>query len=291
MNKQKGITLIALIVSIIVMLILVAVTVNIVTEGGLIDKASKARGDTEAAMQNETSAINDAADNISNIFANDASDFEVDEFNPNEITSYVGTSTEVVIPSKINGVTITTIAFSSFAENTNITKVVIPSSVTTIEYTSFRDCTSLEEILIPSSVVIIDPEAFEGTPFLNNLFNEDGIAIYNNIFLDTNDTFKSNSTRTTYTFPENITVIAEASIRNPHLTSIILNNNLTHINEFAFIDCISLTSITIPSSVKKIEYGAFKFCYNLTSITINQPTDSISGAPWLAPNNPTIIWN
>lgn len=60
MKNQKGVTLIALIITIIVMLILVVVTINIATTGGLIDKASDAKTNTQAATKNELNETNSA---------------------------------------------------------------------------------------------------------------------------------------------------------------------------------------------------------------------------------------
>ena len=53
LNKQNGITLIALVITIIVMLILVAVTISMAINGGLFEKAGKATGDTKNAMDAE----------------------------------------------------------------------------------------------------------------------------------------------------------------------------------------------------------------------------------------------
>ena len=53
MRSQKGITLIALVITIIVMLILVAVTITMAVNGGLFDYASKAAKDTNDAMKAE----------------------------------------------------------------------------------------------------------------------------------------------------------------------------------------------------------------------------------------------
>lgn len=53
MKSQKGITLIALVITIIVMLILVAVTITMAVNGGLFDFAKKAATDTNTAMQDE----------------------------------------------------------------------------------------------------------------------------------------------------------------------------------------------------------------------------------------------
>ena len=54
-NKQnRGITLIALIITIIVMLILVAVSVSVALNGGLFDKATKAKDQTKTAVERES---------------------------------------------------------------------------------------------------------------------------------------------------------------------------------------------------------------------------------------------
>lgn len=52
-GKNRGITLIALVITIIVMLILVTVTISIVANGGLFDYAGNATKDTEIAMKSE----------------------------------------------------------------------------------------------------------------------------------------------------------------------------------------------------------------------------------------------
>ena len=53
LKTQNGITLIALVITIIVMLILVAVTISMAINGGLFEKAGKATGDTKNAMNAE----------------------------------------------------------------------------------------------------------------------------------------------------------------------------------------------------------------------------------------------
>ena len=58
LGTQKGITLIALVITIIVMLILVAVTISMAINGGLFEKAGKATGDTRNAMNAEQALAN-----------------------------------------------------------------------------------------------------------------------------------------------------------------------------------------------------------------------------------------
>ena len=51
-----------------------------------------------------------------------------------------------------------------------------------------------------------------------------------------------------------------------------------------------LTSITIPSSVTSIDITAFNNCTNLSEISIQETTNDRTGAPWGAPNSPTVTW-
>lgn len=52
------------------------------------------------------------------------------------------------------------------------------------------------------------------------------------------------------------------------LTSVTIPNSVTSIGNYAFRDCSGLTSITIPNSVTSIGYGAFRYCSGLISITL-----------------------
>ena len=56
------------------------------------------------------------------------------------------------------------------------------------------------------------------------------------------------------------------------ITSVVIDNGVTTIGKFAFLDCIALTSITIPSTVTSIGQGAFIACNNLNEITVNRNT-------------------
>ena len=65
------------------------------------------------------------------------------------LEEYVGAGGDVVIPASLG---IKEIAAQAFANNTDITSIVIPEGVEIVGYWSFRACTSIESITLPYSL-------------------------------------------------------------------------------------------------------------------------------------------
>ena len=85
------------------------------------------------------------------------------------ITKYIGTDTEVTIPTTSGGRKVVAIGAGAFNGNTTVQKIIIPMTVSAIEsgdvaatYT-FGGCSSLTEVLIPTSVKTIGAYAFSNT--------------------------------------------------------------------------------------------------------------------------------
>ena len=91
-------------------------------------------------------------------------------FNPTTgtITKYIESDTVVVIPSKINGVTVETIGHGAF-ERSAVTSVTIPDSVTAILDRAFANCFQLTNISIPNSVTFIGFSAFNSCTSLKSI--------------------------------------------------------------------------------------------------------------------------
>ena len=76
------------------------------------------------------------------------------------------------------------------------------------------------------------------------------------------------------------------------IKTVIIEDGVTSIGNYAFIYCSSLTSVTIPNSVTSIRDYAFSNCSSLASVTIGESVSSIGthafkGCSKLA----TVIWN
>ena len=145
-------------------------------------------------------------------------------------------STEIIIPSEIDGYPVTEIGDSTFRGCTNLTSVKIPDSVTSIDDSAFYGCSSLTSVTIPNGVTSIGDSTFYGCTSLKSV-----------------------------TIPNSVTSIGDSAFYGcSSLKSAAIPDSVTSIGNYAFYDCNSLTSVTIPNSVTSIGQSAFGGCKNLT---------------------------
>ena len=193
-----------------------------------------------------------------------------------EITKFVSSSsTDIELPSVIDGKSVTSIAESAFDANdieacSNLTSIVIPDSVTSIGGYAFRSCTGLTDIIIPDSVTSIGDWAFCNCTSLTS------ITIPNSVTSIGYKAFHECTSLTSVTIPDSVASIGDLAFSGcTGLTSITIPDSVTSIGDWAFCNCTSLTSITIPNSVISIGSSAFWGCTGLTSVTIPDSVTSI----------------
>ena len=174
--------------------------------------------------------------------------------NNNTITGYSDTcSKDVVIPSKINGITITTIAQYAFRSK-ELTSLILPNTITTINREAFKD-NNLTHLDIPSSVTYITYGAFN-----DNLLPDDEAFIY----ARKSDGSEDKTTIVSYggsrkenvTIPEGVVKISTGAFARCELVSVIFPNTLKRIEGQTFMHN-SIISLDIPSSVNYIGPSAF----------------------------------
>ena len=183
---------------------------------------------------------------------------------------------DVVIPSSINEVSVTTIGDSAFYSN-NLTSVVIPDSVTTIGNGAFSS-NNLTSVVIPNSVTTIGSGAFSS----NNLTS---VVIPNSVTTIGSGAFESNNL-TSVVIPDSVTTIGNYAFRENNFTSVVIPNSVTTIGSGAF-QFNNLTSVVIPNSVTTIGVDAFQ-SNNLTSVVIPDSVTTIE--EWaFASNNLTSV--
>lgn len=207
------------------------------------------------------------------------------------ITKYNGTDTVVVIPSKINGVTVTTIGTDAFL-GLNITSVTIPASVTEIGSNAFAGCTNLTSVNYAGDWSKLTIQS--GNPAVEDAANA---QLFDFAFTPDNTAvivIRYKGTAADVTIPSRykgkpVTMIDHAAFYNSAVTSVTIPDSVTSIPDSAFGFCSQLTNISIPNSVTYIGFSAFNSCTSLKSITLPSSLSFISGALFLGCSQLTTI--
>ncbi len=118
------------------------------------------------------------------------------------------------------------------------------------------------DIVIPDSIWYVDMWGHGGWRSV--------VYIGTNAFLDCDEI-------TSIVIPDGVTSIQECAFCGcTSLTSISHGNNINYIGYSAFADCFSLTSFDIPNGVTQLEWGTFFRCTELTSIYIPSSVTNIA---------------
>ena len=147
--------------------------------------------------------------------------------------------TVIYIPSKKDGINVTSIASNAFKGYSDITRIILPETITAIGSYAFSGCTSLEEINIPSNVDKIQNYCFEGCKSLKSI--DLPKYLYN--------------------------IYSYAFCGCESLKSVVLPEGLRAVSEFAFSQCYSLGSVDIKGRTQ-LGRCAFSDCYSLASVKI-----------------------
>ena len=308
-RKEKGITLIALVITIIVLLILAGVTIATLTgDNGILNQANKAKTETTKASAKEQVEV----EVLGSYGADGNLDNGLLKTNLNNIKGITGvpdliTDSDYPLTVNVDGYDIVikkdgTVSFAfdsaewdktATAEDCFIWKSDDPNNEgygTVIGYTE----------KIENYTVLRFPSRCTEITFSNNLD-------YNGVTTTTSRAFTNNIL--VVEIPGTVTSIGSYAFGHPNnnqsftalekvvmeygvkstgyyafqncssLTNIEIPDSVTNIESLAFSGCTSLSNITIPSSVTSIGYSAFQYCRSLTSITIPGSVTSIgSGA-------------
>ncbi|MDR1700641.1 MAG: leucine-rich repeat domain-containing protein, partial [Lachnoclostridium sp.] len=96
-------------------------------------------------------------------------EYTVNQFGRAEITKYIGSGGNLVIPETFGDTIVSTIASSAFKDCTSITGIVVLDNITSISSNAFAGCTQLTDVTIGDKVVTISSSAFSGCTNLTNV--------------------------------------------------------------------------------------------------------------------------
>ena len=175
----------------------------------------------------------------------------------------------VIIPSTVNGTTVTGIAALGLYQCTGMTAVTIPNSVTTIGDYAFGSCTGLTSADIPNSVRTFGSSIFYSCSNLSNVTLSNGLTTLGGSM------FSNCTSLTSITIPNSVTALSEYLFSGCGFTSVTIPSHITSIGNGAYAYCTGLSSVTVSSGVSTIGASAFTGCSNLASISIPESVTSI----------------
>ena len=177
-----------------------------------------------------------------------------------ELKSCYGTKSRVEINE-----TVTKVGHNAFANNKDITEVVLPDTVTSIGYYSFMNCENLKRFEAPQQLASMGKSAFEGCKQLESIELNEGLnEISERAFKDCVNLKK---------------IVIPASVRkiNPYafancksLEQIIFEGKDITLGNYrdcrVFMGCESLKAISIPTLWNESLCGMFENCISLGEI-------------------------
>ncbi|MBQ9680408.1 MAG: leucine-rich repeat protein [Ruminococcus sp.] len=144
-----------------------------------------------------------------------------------EIESYRGRESDILIPSSIDGYTVTGIGKYAFFGN-DFERVIVANTVTYIERGAFYECFKLKEIVLGAKLTSIGVSAFMECESLEAI-----------------------------ELPDSVQMIENSAFAYCHaLKNITIPEGVIAIQEDTFFDCKSMESISLPKSLQVIDNEA-----------------------------------
>ena len=205
---------------------------------------------------------------------------------------YNGDATDFVVPSEIDGKTVTTIDSGAFADCTALKSIEIPASVNSIGQWAvgykkvYRDENDLLNVACYDKIDGFKINYMKNTEghcyaACNGFTDESGVKV----IAGGNGTcvviqYYGNDKE--FVIPSEVAGMSVTGIHSyafegcKSLTSVTIPDTVTIISNEAFIDCPTLKEVTIPDTVTTIYYEAFLNCPMLKEVTIPASVKEIS---------------
>ena len=269
MKENKGITIVALVITIVIMLILLGVTVTVVIKGDLIDTAKESNDETRYAQVLEQKEMWESEKLATDRFGAQAETLE----------EFVVRLKKEKILTEEEGEQILELGFVTIAKkdilfdgkrsvaDASLWEYKLDKKTNFVTITKYLGTTdNLTELTIPN-FLLIDGKEYRVTKTEGK--SNAAIANFNgNVIIS-----------------KGITEIGMASFNGANkITGVEIPDSVTLISDYAFQNCKGLTTITIPGSVKKIgaSWGnsnaqVFNNCSNLENVILEEGIEEISG--------------
>ena len=316
-KDKNGITLVALVVTVVVLIVLAGVSINLVIgNNGIITKAQVAKTSTELAKYKEelsqwkinkkmedNNFVEDTLSagknnltyggvkqegNIKTIIQ-DLDDSYLDEVEIIKGELIINTTNK----SKLEGSKVAEVSSNPYiikegelkSAGTNLElmssdgTVTIPENVTKIGAGAFSSLVGLKTVIIPGTVKEVGANAFAYNTTLEKVIMEEGTEIIGE------QAFFGCTGLSEINLPDTINSVGKFSMSNSKITKLSVPASLKTIGTYAFHNLVELQTVNIPEGVETIRYYAFDNCKKLETITIPSTVTNIENGAFASCNS------
>lgn len=194
------------------------------------------------------------------------------------IEAYFGSETDLIIPTKIRGITVKGVSTGAFKDNTTIHSVALPETATRIFNEAFMNCTVLESVT-GNGIIQVEKNAFANSTIAEFPFNQltsVGVSAFENCKNLQNVNLINATSISSSAFKNasglvsldcgNLTTLGAYAFSGSDVEKVNFTN-LTTIGSEAFSECSKLTEVSITYA-KSLGSSAFQNCVMLSKIEI-----------------------
>lgn len=198
-----------------------------------------------------------------------------------KIDGYNGKSEMIIIPSEIDGKSVTEIASEAFYTDGDDSRVAlrsvyVPDSVKKIGKGAFKKCSELQLLRVP---FVGDGESVTHAGYIFGAEKYDENAINLPVSLEMMIIGDGEDSISDYAFygMKSLDAVVITGVRKigkfafyecEDLCFVNFSEKLESIGEYAFSSCTTLAKTELPDSLKSIGFGAFYLCKNMTEMTL-----------------------
>ena len=311
--KNNGITLIALVVTIVVLLIIAGVAISMLTgDDGIITNSTLAKLETEfSAYKEEVELYKNNKLIENNNFEGDSlsagktsleyntkpEDEEgtiqavIKDLKENELSKFIiingklyiiSTDKKEIKAAQNIGISVMPYEITEEGELLssdlnlalqNEDTIIIPDIVTSIADGAFSGIDGVKTVIIPGSVEKIGANAFSYNSTLETIIIEDGVKEIGE------SAFRNCENLKKVIIPDTVTSIGKYGFQDcKNLEEVKLSNNIKKLEESLFWGCTNLKTIDIPESVETIDISVFYSCISINNIIIPKAVKEINWA-------------
>jgi len=181
----------------------------------------------------------------------------LDSININQMTNLKTLGVRCLCGTRLTGVfkvpeTVETIESAALAQDTALTRIILPQGLTTIKSAAFYGCSNITAITLPEGLTTLGSSAFGQCSKLQTV----NIMDLKNIKSIDSNTFTGCQLSGELHFPENITSVSrEAFMDNSGLTKVYFHDKFKNVERSAFQNCTGVTDVYFDNITIKWGYN------------------------------------